>query len=175
MLLQQDDPFPALLHSCIREAFHLEVRDSYGVAVESGPLQAFLSGNSEDDYQWFRPWRSLVEATTRRGVAVRRVRVVTEPITDYHRWMLTVTPENIKAGEDIRYLPRHRAGQVPVEDYWLLDDERVAFHARDPDGRGVGLVLTTDPWIVDYCVDVKQRLWESATRFADYSAVDSTR
>lgn len=173
MLLLQNDPFPDLLRSCTREAFHLEVRDSYGVAVESEPLRAFLSGGPEDDYEWFGPWRSLVEATTRRGVAVRRVRVVTEPLTDYHRWMLTVTPENIKAGEDIRYLPRQRAGRAPAEDYWLLDDDRVAFHARDADGRGLGLVVTTDPWIVDYCVDVKQRLWERATRFDDYEAVDS--
>ncbi|WP_419150650.1 DUF6879 family protein [Nocardia vinacea] len=65
--------------------------------------------------------------------------MVTEPHTDYHRWLLTLTPQNIEAGEDIRYLPRYLAGEVQAEDYWLLDDERVAFHARDDEGRGLGV------------------------------------
>ncbi|WP_040783426.1 DUF6879 family protein [Nocardia pneumoniae] len=169
MLLLQGDPYPDLLRSCQHEAFHLEVRDSYGVAVESEPLRRFLNGEPARDLEWFGPWRSLIEETTGRGVAVRRVRVLTEPHTDYHRWMLTTTPENIHAGEDIRYLPRHLADTVPDEDYWLLDDERVAFHVRDSDGRGLGVAVTSDAWIVDHCVSVKRRLWELATPFEDYA------
>ncbi|WP_433679640.1 DUF6879 family protein [Nocardia sp. CA-119907] len=170
MLLLQGDPYPDLLRSCQREAFHLEVRDSYGVAVESEPLRRFLDGEQAGGFEWFRPWRSLIEETTGRGVAVRRVRVLTEPHTDYHRWMLTTTPQNIQAGEDIRYLPRQLAEDVPAEDYWLLDDERVAFHARDVEGRGLGVTITSDAWIVDHCVSVKRRLWELATPFEDYAA-----
>ncbi|WP_348537602.1 DUF6879 family protein [Nocardia cyriacigeorgica] len=44
MLLLQGDPYPELLRTCKREAFHLEVLDSYGVAVESEPLRRFLAG-----------------------------------------------------------------------------------------------------------------------------------
>ncbi|NEW42336.1 hypothetical protein GV794_19350 [Nocardia cyriacigeorgica] len=175
MRLLQGDPYPDLLRSCRREAFHLEVRDSYGVAVESEPLQRFLSGEPTTDFAWFQPWQSLIEETTSRGVAVRRVRVLTEPHSDYHRWMLTITPQNIEAGEEIRYLPRHLAGDVPAEDYWLLDEERVAFHARDADGRGLGVAMTSDAWIVDHCVGMKRRLWELATPFENYAAARSSQ
>lgn len=175
MLLMQADPYPDLLRSCAREAFHLEVRDSYGVAVETAPLQRFLSGEQDFDLEWFRPWQSIVEEVTSRGVGVRRVRVVSEPLTDYHRWSLTVTPENIRAGEDIRYLPRHVAEQVPAEDFWLLDDERVAFHTRDPEGRGLGVAVTTEAWIVGYCVEIKRHMWEQAIPFDDYAAAGSPK
>lgn len=169
MLLLQADPYSELLRSCRREAFHLEVRDVYGVAAESEPFRRFLAGEAAD-YEWFQPWQSLIEETTGRGVGVRRVRVVTEPHTEYQRWLLELTAQNADAGEEIRYLPRHLAGDVQAEDYWLLDDQRVAFHVRDEQGRGLGVAVTSDAWIVAHCVDVKQRLWNSAIPYVDYAA-----
>ncbi|WP_067691825.1 DUF6879 family protein [Nocardia jejuensis] len=168
MLLLQGNPYPALLRQCRREAFHLEVRDSYGVAVESEPLRKFLAGEGDDDAEWFQPWRVLIEETVGRGIPVRRVRVVTVPHSDYHRWLLTLTTRNIEAGEDIRYVPRDVAGEVPLEDYWLLDGEQVAFHVRDDEGRGLGVALTDEPRIVEFCLGVKERLWRLATPYAEY-------
>ncbi|MEV6061909.1 DUF6879 family protein [Nocardia asteroides] len=92
-----------------------------------------------------------------------------EPLSDYQRWLLTLTPENIAAGEDIRYLPRHLAGRVPTEDYRLFDDERVAFHARDADNRGLAMVVSDDPGLVEYAIDHRNRLWELATPFTEYT------
>jgi hypothetical protein len=98
-----------------------------------------------------------------------RVRVVTIPHSDYQRWLLSVTGGNVEAGEDIRYVPRHLAGEVPPDDWWLIDNERVVFNLVDEKGaQADGLAITTDPRIVEYCQSVKQRLWRSATPYAEY-------
>lgn len=180
MQLLHGNPWPDLFGECKREAFHLEVRDTYAVPQESEPLRKFLDGEP-DDFAWFTDWKQLVQHTTDRGVAVRRVRVVTVPHVDYQRWLLTLTAVNAEAGEDIRYLPRHLvdAGLVPSDDYWLLDEERVFFNLVDANGRAAGATaLTTDARIVEFCRTAKEHLWALATPYADYvkeHAVDIRR
>lgn len=166
-------PWPDLLRECQREAFHLEVRDTYAVPDEFEPLRRFLAGEPEDN-TWFDTWCTLVRGTTNRGVRVTRVRVVTVPHTDYQRWLLTVTEANTKVGEEIRYLPRHLvdADEVPQDDFWLLDDERVVFNLVDQEGRAAGAcALTTDPKIAEHCRSIKAHLWALATPYAEYAAI----
>ncbi|MFF0489943.1 DUF6879 family protein [Nocardia sp. NPDC004068] len=168
MELLRGNPWPDLFEECRREAFHLEVRDAYAVPDESEPFRKFLDGEP-DDYVWFEPWLQLVKDTTARGVAVTRVRVVTVPHTDYTRFSLAVTGLNAGAGEDIRYLPRHDAGDVPADDFWLLDDNRVVFNLVDENGRAAdGAALTTDTGIVEHCRQIKQQLWSLATPYREY-------
>src|SRR5215469_10984030 len=50
-----------------------------------------------------------MRAATARGVRIRRVRVVSEPLSEYIRWEHALTQINIEAGEDIRWLPRTEA------------------------------------------------------------------
>src|SRR5690606_38063722 len=122
----------------------------------------------DDNYEWFQPWLDLMRDATSKGVAVSRVRVVTVPLTDYHRWLLSITPENQDAGEDIRYLARHRAaGAVPSDDWWLFDDSLVAYNLVDITGRAVGVGVTDDPDTVDHCRSVRDRLWKIATPFTE--------
>ncbi|MGV9675855.1 DUF6879 family protein [Nocardia sp. NPDC003482] len=159
-----DDPF----RECRRSAFHLEVRDAYTTATESEPLRRFLNGEPTPADYAERPWIQFMRETIARGVVVSRIRVVTEPHSDYHRWLLSITASNIAAGEDIRYVPRHRAGDVPLDDWWLFDEREVAFNLVDHAGRPAGMAVTTDPGIVGECLSVQRRLWPSAIPFADY-------
>ncbi|MFI7191317.1 DUF6879 family protein [Nocardia nova] len=175
MQLLPVEAFPELFGRAERSAFHLETRDAYDVADENPPLARYLAGHRDDDYAWFQPWLDLIRDTTNRGVAVSRVRVVTVPLTDYQRWLLAVTAQNQQAGEDIRYLPRHEAGAVPADDWWLYDDSMVAFNLVDPSGRGVGTAATTDPEIVAHCRSVKERLWTLATPFTEFAESASLR
>ncbi|MEU2040952.1 DUF6879 family protein [Nocardia niwae] len=161
-----DEGFPDLLRTCKREAFHLEVLDTYAEPNEHEPFRRFLA-DEPDDYAWFQPWTELIQETTSRGVAVTRVRIVTEPHTDYTRFALAVAALNVRAGEDIRYLPRHHAGEVPSDDYWLLDDETVVFSAFGESGGWSG-AATTDPHIAAYCRGLRARFWPLATPFPEY-------
>ncbi|WP_312884751.1 DUF6879 family protein [Nocardia barduliensis] len=170
LYLQHEPPdWVALFRACEAEAFHLEVRDAYAVPAESDRFRRFLAGEPALPDQHKSRWNDLVEETTRRGVTVSRVRVVTVPHTDYHRWLLSVTDTNTAAGEDIRYVPRHLAGEVPPDDWWLIDNERVVYNLVNESGKPSGLAVTTDPRIVGYCRSVKQRLWDLSTPYAEYA------
>ncbi|WP_040807949.1 DUF6879 family protein [Nocardia concava] len=169
MLLRQPSPWPELFRKAQREAFHLEVRDTYSVPAESEPLRRFLNGEPPIPEYGKRPWTELVQETVSRGVRVTRVRVVTEPHSDYQRWLLSITASNVEAGEDIRYLPRHLARDVPSDDWWLFDDATVGFNLVDNDGKPAGAAITTDPGIAAYCRSVKEMLWQSASPFREYT------
>ncbi|MGY2113433.1 DUF6879 family protein [Nocardia gipuzkoensis] len=170
LYLQHEPPdWVALFRDCKSEAFHLEVKDAYAVPTESDRFRRFLAGEPALPDEHKNRWNDLVEETTGRGVTVSRVRVVTMPHTDYHRWLLSVTDTNTAAGEDIRYVPRHLAGEVPPDDWWLIDNERVVYNLINENGKPAGLAVTTDPGIVGYCRSVKQRLWDLATPCAEYA------
>lgn len=163
MQLLQNKAFDALFDTFTRDAFHLEVQDSYHTPHEAGPFQLFLTGQ-DDDLTWHQPWLNLVRSVTATGKNIRRVRVVTIPHVDYTRWGLTIAPHNIAAGEDIRWLPRHLidADVLSTDDYWLFDDDLVAFTVFEPSGRFAGGAATSDPRIVSYCRGVRDRAWTGA-------------
>jgi hypothetical protein len=67
---------------------------------------------------------------TGRGVEVRRVRVVSEPVSDYIKFEHATTPSSIAAGEQIRWLPRHLATGLlfPANDFWVFDGRQAQFN-----------------------------------------------
>ncbi len=169
MELLQGDEFLHLFKTFKREAFHLEVEDSYHTSGEAGPFQLFLDGQP-DDFSWFEQWTSLVKEVTDSGKRMSRVRVVSVPHVDYQRWGLTVAPRNIAAGEEILYLPRHLIDprDLSTDDWWLFDDERVVFSIFKPDGEGGGGAQTLDPAIVALCRDVRDQVWRQAIPYEQY-------
>jgi hypothetical protein len=169
--LLQGEAFDALFRGFARHAFHLEVQDSYHTPEESGPFELFLTGQP-DDFAWHQPWLDLVRQATDAGRTITRVRVVSVPHVDYTRWGLAVAEHNIAAGEDIRWLPRHLVdpAELPRDDYWLFDDDRVVFTVFEPGGRFAGGVVTTDPRIVDRCRTVRDLVWDAAIPHGEYAA-----
>ncbi|WP_280378020.1 DUF6879 family protein [Nocardia wallacei] len=174
MQLLPGDEWIDLFQRCTGEAFHLEVRDAYAVPAESEHFRRFLDGEPDDYVTFQQPWLTLMRDVIAKGVAVRRIRVVSVPHSDYHRWVLVATAPSVEAGEDIRYVPRHVAGEVPPDDWWMFDDELLAFNLVDTNGKPAGLAVTTDPQLVNHCRSVKQRLWELAIPYADYAANAAT-
>ncbi|MBW4702600.1 DUF6879 family protein [Micromonospora sp. RL09-050-HVF-A] len=153
-------------------AFKLEVRRSYGVPSEDEPFQVFLAGG-DPGVGWLRPWLDLMRAETAKGKRVERVRVVDEPPSDYLRFEMSVTPHNIAAGEDIRYLDRRRATELalPQYDFWLFDSQLVAFLHFTDDDQFVGFRTTEDPAEVLKHCQCRDRAW---TRAIPFSALPPT-
>lgn len=170
MELKTGSPWEDLLGQAKRSVLHLEVRDTYAVPSESEPLRRFLAGEppSADPDPGWNAWADLIRSLRRNGVTVARIRVVTEPLSDYQRWLLTETSDNIAAGEDIRYVPRHLATDVPVDDAWLLDGERIGFNLTDYDGKPAGAAVTTDPGICGYYRRTTEDLWSLAVPYSSY-------
>jgi hypothetical protein len=156
-----------------RDAFHLELRDAYAIASEDESFQHWLDGKPADPAELDRPWLRRMRSITETGKTVRRVRVVSEPISAYIRYEWEATPENLDAGEDIRWLPRNLVPEdvdFPYEgrDFWLFDDSLAAFGHFDQDGRSLGSEVVTDPSVVRRCIEVRDRLWLLAVPHSEY-------
>jgi len=96
---------------------------------------------------------------------------VSEPLSDYiRREPYIIDESNVAAGEEIRWLPRSRAGGllVPANDFWVLDGGLVRFGYFAGDGEFVDHGLTDAPEIASACSEAFERVWEIATPHADY-------
>ncbi len=71
------------------------------------------AGRRFDPAERWASWSDLIRATVARGVSVRRIRLVSEPVTDYIRFEYDVTAaHNLAAGEQVRWLPRARSSRA---------------------------------------------------------------
>lgn len=152
-----------------RRAFHLELRDYYHVEDEEIPFRKWLKGEP-DDFGWHGEWLSFIKEVTTRGVVVQRARVVTQPHTDYVQWELAVDLQNIAVGEDIRYLPRHRAKDIvfPVEDCWLFDEDLLVLSLFKPEGGSGGFAREYDSDLIRQYRVVCNQVWSRAVPYAEY-------
>lgn len=134
-----------LLRACTVSAVHLEMRDDY--APGDSWFRAWRHGDQEEfERQLARPWLQAIREITGRGVAVRRLRVVSEPVTDYIRFEHATTDSNIDAGEEVRWLPRRQAADLllPGCDCWVFDGRRVLFNFFDGPGEWAGAAVCDD-------------------------------
>ena len=164
------EDFKALACTCKR-AFHLEQRDTYNVAAEDEPFGRWLR-SEPDEYAWHQDWLNFLRQATAAGVQVQRVRLASIPHSDYIGWGLDVSPLNIEAGEDIRYLPRHLIEDIelPDKDFWLLDDDTLILSVFSADGRTGGFARESAPELLRHCAGVRDQLWERAIPYAQYVA-----
>jgi hypothetical protein len=144
--LLSGEEFRRLCQSFEHTAFRLENRDRYLDDEEQEPVRRFLAGEPPDD-AWFMDWYEAVRQLVAEGRRMERVRVVSEPHSNYTRFGIDLARRlNVPSGEDIRYLPRSRARELglPDEDFWLLDSSRVLLLHFDGDLL-LGAELVTDP------------------------------
>jgi hypothetical protein len=167
--------FDELLSSAERSAVHLELRDSYAVAEEAEERRLWESGKwtLADGRRALADWMTLVHSVTERGVAVRRARVVSEPVTSYVRYEHALSPLNIEAGEQVRWLPRRQALGIPLPaaDFWLIDDRLVRFNHFSGDGEAIEPEMSDDPGVVALCSSAFEAVWDRAVPHEKYTLV----
>ncbi|MCH0538439.1 hypothetical protein I3F58_02450 [Streptomyces sp. MUM 203J] len=159
--------FADLLRAAETSAVHLEMRDAYGIENENEGFAAWRKGHRldpDDRTSWWRPWLDLVQEVTRKGVEMRRARIISEPVSDYIRFEYSGTFTNIAAGEQIRWLSRRQASDLalPGNDFWLFDSRLVQFNIFDGDGRWVHTDQTEDPAVAQRCANAFEAVWERA-------------
>lgn len=162
-----------LLATCKREAVHLELRDFYGVAGDAVRFARFKELGYRDleaEAAEVRPWADLIRSVTQSSRAVRRARIVSEPVTDYIRYEWAGTAHIIAAGEEVCWLPRRLASIIalPGNDFWLFDNETVLFTVFDGAGEVAERQLTTDPAAVQLCRTAFEAVWALATPHSEY-------
>lgn len=164
------EEFVRLFDSFSKTAFRLETRDAYEDESEHEPFRRFLAGEPADDF-WMAEFCETLRGWAAEGKRLSRVRVITEPHSDYVRWSMTVARLNIEAGEDIRYLPRSKAKELdlPDEDYWLFDERHVAVLDLDESGRLLGAELIDDPAEVAKRRRWRDVAWQDAIAWGQYA------
>jgi hypothetical protein len=160
--------FAELLANTKRSAVHLEMRDTYDPATPA--FVDWLNGGSGRSDR--SRWVGLVTSAVQRGVTIRRLRVVSEPVSEYTRWLHMVTDVNVDAGEDVRWLPRRQAYDLmlPGADLWMFDHRLVRFNFNAGDGTDLGEMyeFTADPRRVGQVVAAFEMAWGRAIPHADY-------
>jgi hypothetical protein len=163
-----------LLAEFRHEAVHLEMRDVYATDIERDRFSTWLRGEPlepEGEAEWWRPWFELMKRNNAAGKTLRRLRIVSEPVTDYIRFEWLDAPQLVRAGEDVRWLPRRHASQLllPGNDFWMFDRETVAFTHFSGDGRVLDREMTTDPDVVAACTAAFEDAWKIAIPHNEYT------
>nr|WP_211245923.1 DUF6879 family protein [Actinomadura oligospora] len=107
-----------------------------------------------------------------RAVDVRRVRIVSEPVSDYIRWEHSITADhNIAIGEDVRWLPRSQTSTLalPGNPFWIFDGRVVRFSVFDGEGNVVGHQFSDDPRVTALCSSAFETAWDLAIPHEDYT------
>jgi hypothetical protein len=164
-----DDDFQELLKTFKRSSIHLETRDAYGTEVEL-PYMAKWAAGEPDDLEWLQDWCTTVRGHVAAGRTIKRARIVSEPLSDYQRWTLTIAKPIVEAGEDERFIPRRQVSELcfPGNDYYVFDDERVVFLHYSGAGLNNALTTTTNPATVEMCRKAFEQVWPLAIPFREY-------
>lgn len=160
--------FTDLIAQAEHTAYHLEMRDMY--TPQGAVFVDWLAG-VPIEYERHTDWVELVGETIGRGVDWRRIRIVSEPVTDFIRYEWeTTTIVNVPAGEKVRWLPRRLANDLllPGNDFWVFDNKLVRFTHFKGDGSWGPHELCDDPAIVKMCTDAFLKVWDRAIDHADY-------
>ena len=168
-----EDEFGVMLRSFRRSAFRMEMRDAYALDYEREEFARFLAGvpTPPSDLDWWQSWLDQIARLTSEGKTISRVRVLSEPPSDYQRWMIWAAPWYAEAGERIAYMTQRKAYALglPEGDWWLLDDERAVIMGFDDEDRIEVKTLITDPGLITRYIawrDLAVRNATTAERFA---------
>jgi hypothetical protein len=167
------DEFAALFRGFQRSAWRWECQGTYHEPSEREPFRRWQAGDPDPTY--LDGWAATVRGFRAAGKTFQRVRMVTEPPTEYLRWMFEVTSKNVAAGEDIRWITESDAVALgaPRHDFYVFDDERVAIMSFDTNGVA-GAEVTDDPATLAQHRRWRDLVWSRATPH-DQSAYATTR
>lgn len=162
-----------LLTSCKQSASHAEMRDWYSAEDEKDRFERFMATGRRDhaaEAAERRDWLDTIRRITAAGARVRRVRIVSEPVTDYIRFEWHGAGPAIEAGEEIRWLPRRLASglALPGNDFWLLDERTAMFNHFSGEGRPLGQEITDNATTVELCLAAFEAAWKLAIPHGEY-------
>lgn len=127
------DAFDTFTHDATR----IEALPAFLVPEEADALKAVQEGR-QPDFAFMQEWYEYLEGVVASGRMSRRLRLVSDPLTDYeHMEVAWGYPANAEHGEEIRIMPRSDAPS-DMKDYWTFDGALVFEMLYDEDGAFVG-------------------------------------
>ncbi|MFE3887026.1 DUF6879 family protein [Streptomyces lydicus] len=165
--------FSELMESAHHSAVFLQMRDYYNVSGETEDFATWQrTGRREidPDSEYWKSWVEVVSQAVARGVAIRRARIVSEPVSDSIRYMHAGVIVNVNAGEQVRWLPRRRASDIalPGNDFWLFDDHLIRWNHFGGDGDVTAHEESNDAATIKLCADAFEAVWARAIPHNQY-------
>ena len=121
--------FDKLFEMYTNEAFRLETLPVYDVPEEISAIQEFKETGkviNNIDYEWM----DLLKI----GKPVKRLRLLSNPLSSYEVFELEVYKSNLKYGEDIRISNRDDFKEK-LQDFWIFDMKWIGIMNYDKDGK----------------------------------------
>jgi Family of unknown function (DUF6879) len=146
-----------------------DLRDSY--AVNAGTVAAWLAGDTARIDAEVTRWQDDVVAVVARRSRTRRIRVASEPLSDYHRFVYAVSSAGVGVGDDLRWLPRRLTSTLalPGNDFFVLDGELVIFNVLDGNDGRAEIQFYDEPDVVKFCLDAFEAAWSAAIPHDQYT------
>lgn len=169
------EEFLDLFRQAKSDVFRLELRDRYNVPAERDRWEAFQARDwprlDELNKAQRATWMQLIGDVTSTGKRVERVRVVSEPPTQYIQFELRLNEGNAEAGEVIRYLSRHQIEglALPAEDYWLFDSASAVVLRFGDDDDLLGMELVDAPAAIESFCAGRDAAWRLAIPYQEYA------
>jgi hypothetical protein len=147
-----------------------ETRDAYDRSEASGFDEWRRTGEVNRDRSG--EFADMVREAVDRGVRWRRVRIISRPPSEYMRWEHAVTDENVKSGEDIRWLWRDEAADllIPAADCWVFDNRVIRWNfQRGDDSNPHVYTFSSDPRIARDIAGAFEMAWNRAIPHAEFN------
>lgn len=121
--------FDTLFEMFTEEAFRLETLPVYDVPEEKEAIIEFKeTGKVINNID--KEWMDLLKI----GKPVKRLRLLSNPLSSYEVFELEVYKSNIKYGEDIRICNRDDYNEK-LQDFWIFDMRWIGIMNYDKDGK----------------------------------------
>ena len=159
------------------EIFRLQLLDTYLVDDEKEAFSDYKKGKavSEITLPGDDEWLSLIEDTTKKGVKIIDMEVVSIPLSEYKRFVIPMMFSPNSKGQESLFVERKKiAKQISgFQDYWMFDSKIVIPMNYDKEGHffGSGDIITEPDKIARY-VKLKEELLKVATPMSEFLHVN---
>jgi len=138
------------LNSAKTSLFRFESLQEYNVDNDSG---------SDDE---MKEWWDFVSTKVANGVIMQRVRLITEPLTNYTKKELEIHKKSVKFGDDIAIIKENvfELLNIDREDFWLINDKICLIMKYSDNGEYKGFEIEDKN--IDRFISIKNKLLKNS-------------
>ncbi len=164
------DQLDTYLKKATKSIFRYEALQDYSAEDGEESVREFMKSGVlpflPEETEWWR----MIKAKNDAGVNTCRVRMITDPLTDYTKMELALHRKSAAySGEDIRIIGETQSDKIEkdLEDYYLVDGQYLFPMKYGPKGKYLGSVLVTGIEIAKY-IEYSGQLIADSVPIAEY-------
>ena len=140
-----------------KNAFRVETLQRYNVDEEQEAFQYFQKNKKLPEWFW-EDWCDIIKQAKTRWATMQRVHLIQVPISQYLSFELEEYKNNIKAWEEIYYIPTNECSIKIESDFWIFDDTTILGMYYDNNGKFIDFKKIEDN--IDTYLQIKKYLLE---------------